>query len=119
MVDKTRIRRPQEQILNEPNLLKRLKHPNIVTLHEMKEEKDAIYLVMDCLSGPNIQQLIDSNTPISSEELKKWARQLVSALYSCHGEAGVFHRDIKPDNLMLDADRNLVLIDFGQNIENS
>jgi serine/threonine protein kinase len=45
--------------------------------------------------------------------IRRGARELVSALYSCHVEAKVVHRDIKPDNIMISWNKSLVLVDFG------
>jgi serine/threonine protein kinase len=57
--------------------------------------------------------LLDFNEYIPLEDIRGWARQLISALYTCHVEAKVIHRDIKPDNLVLNNMKELVLVDFG------
>jgi serine/threonine protein kinase len=43
----------------------------------------------------------------------EWARQLISAIYTCHQEAKVIHKDIKPENIMLNEQNGLTLVDFG------
>ena len=56
---------------------------------------------------------LDKNEYLLLETIRTWAKQLISVLYTCHVEAKVVHRDIKPDNLVLNKQEELVLIDFG------
>jgi serine/threonine protein kinase len=66
---------------------------------------------MQYLEGTQLNKLQRLPSP---EELRKWARQLISALYTCHALAKVCHRDIKPENLKVSGAYNdLVLFDFG------
>jgi serine/threonine protein kinase len=51
---------------------------------------------------------------VSRADIWKWSRQLISALYTCHEQQMVTHLDIKPENLVLDQNNNLIVVDFGQ-----
>ena len=55
----------------------------------------------------------DSDSTVTLEQMWKWSRQLVSALFTCHEQQQVIHRDIKPENLMLNNKEDLILVDFG------
>ena len=71
---------------------------------------------MQYLPGQSLQERIDLGICSTSEiggELWSWARNLVSALLVCHLVDGVYHKDIKPDNCVLNEKNELVLIDFG------
>ena len=71
---------------------------------------------MQYFPGESLQKRIDFGMVSPSEiggELWSWARHLVSALLICHVVDGVYHKDIKPDNCVLNEQNELVLIDFG------
>ena len=93
--------------------LERIAHPNIVALREVIDDDTSqqLVVVMQYLDGTQLSQLRRLPSP---EELRKWARQLISAIYTCHTLAKVCHRDIKPENLKVTgANNDLVLFDFG------
>lgn len=97
----------------EMKAMARLCHPNIVQLHEVIEDqqKTGLVFIMQYLDGTNLNEL--EELPIN-DELRKWARQLISALHMCHVTARVCHRDIKPENLKVDSKtKDLILYDFG------
>jgi serine/threonine protein kinase len=111
--------------LKECKTLKKMsKHPNIVQLYEtfLGPSKD-FYFVMEYVNGGNMYQFIndrkESRTRIKSAETKSILYQILSALYHIHQVEGIFHRDMKPENLLmhyLDKDKNDVIIklaDFG------
>lgn len=54
-----------------------------------------------------------SKTPYTEDQIRKYFRQLLSAVWYCHEEVNIFHRDIKPDNILLDNNDNIKLADFG------
>jgi len=97
----------------EMQALERISHPNIVALREVIDESKSnqLVVVMQYLDGTQLNQLKRLPSP---EELRKWARQLISALFTCHVLAKVCHRDIKPENLKVTgANNDLMLFDFG------
>jgi [calcium/calmodulin-dependent protein kinase] kinase len=72
---------------------------------------------MEYLPGQNFKEKLEAieeaNETISMELVWEWARQLISAIYTCHEEAKVIHKDIKPENIMLNKQNGITLVDFG------
>lgn len=95
----------------EAQLIAAVEHPHIVPLYDYWREADAAYLVMRMLPGGSLEQRIASG-PLDEDELARFITQIGSALHAAH-RAGVIHRDVKPANVMLDADGNFYLTDFG------
>ena len=101
----------------EGKALARLRHPNLVRVYDLGEDdaRGALYFVMDLVvgRGGEARTLADINPGDADEEqLAHWYAQLKSALEYVHA-AGIVHRDVNPGNVLLDADGNAVLGDFG------
>ena len=95
----------------EISVMKRLRHPNIVKLHEVLASKTKIYFVMEFVKGGELFAKVAKGR--FSEDLgRKYFRQLISAVGYCHSR-GVYHRDLKPENLLIDENGNLKVSDFG------
>src|SRR5690349_2201081 len=75
-----------------------LTHPNIVTIYDVGEEGDRLYIVMELLDGLELKQLIDQRAVLPIEEKLTAMAQLCDALDYAHRK-GVVHRDIKPANI--------------------
>jgi hypothetical protein len=87
-------------------------HPHIVTAFEAGEWEHRPYVVFEYMpNGSLAERLWESGTPPPSKALR-WLEQAADALDFAHG-AGVVHRDIKPENLLLDAEENIYIADFG------
>ncbi|CAN8258997.1 unnamed protein product [Cochlearia groenlandica] len=100
------------QIKREIKTLKMLKHPNIVRLHEVLASKTKIYMVMECVTGGELFDRIVSKGKISETEGRKMFQQLIDGISYCHIK-GVFHRDLKLENVLLDAKGDIKITDFG------
>jgi len=101
----------------EGKALARLRHPNLVRVYDLGEDESrgALYFAMDLVVGRGGEAwtLADVKPGDADEErLARWYAQLKSALEYIHA-AGIVHRDLKPGNVLLDADGNAVLGDFG------
>lgn len=101
----------------EGKALARLRHPNLVRVYDLGEDegRGVLYFVMDLVAGRDgaARTLADVRPGEADEaQLARWYAQLKSALEYIHG-AGIVHRDMKPGNVLLDADGNAVLGDFG------
>src|SRR5258708_35151581 len=94
----------------EAQLIARLEHPHIVPLYDYWRDPEGAYLVMRWLPG-SLRAAIERG-PWSVEAAARLLDQIASALTIAHRE-GVIHRDIKPDNILLDEDENAYLADFG------
>lgn len=90
---------------------------NVVKLHEIIDDPQhsKIYLVTDYLAGGTIAEKLQSEDKQGMQVslVKKYFRQLVSAVHYCHEVLNIAHRDIKPENLLLDMNGDLILCDFG------
>ncbi|KAA8522777.1 hypothetical protein F0562_009200 [Nyssa sinensis] len=101
-----------QQIKREIRTMKLLYHPNIVRIHEVLGTKTKIYIVMEYVSGGLLSDKMSYIERLSEREARKLFQQLIDAVDYCHCK-GVYHRDLKPQNLLLDNKGNLKVSDFG------
>ena len=100
------------RMLREARAASALRHPNIVMVHEVGEDDDRTYLVMELVDGETLTDLVKRRGALPIDEAAGLLRQLGAALGAAH-EAGFLHRDIKSSNLMLDSHGVLKVLDFG------
>lgn len=99
--------------LREARRLSRLKHANIVGVHQVFEENNTAYMALDYLDGIDLLMVIEEEPErLKPELIRSLLHQSLNAIQYIH-EHGILHRDISPDNFLLDWDDNLTLIDFG------
>lgn len=98
-------------IEREIDIMRRLRHPNIVKLYEVLATKTKIYFVMELVKGGELFAKV-AKTRLSESQSRKYFQQLISAIEYCHSR-GVYHRDLKPENLLIDENGNLKVSDFG------
>jgi eukaryotic-like serine/threonine-protein kinase len=102
----------REQFQQEARVLARLSHPNLVAVTDFFEEETNAYLVMKYVEGESLADRIRRVGAVPEDQVLEVARQLLDALAYCHGE-GVIHRDVKPANIIIRSDGQMVLVDFG------
>ncbi|KAK9509203.1 hypothetical protein O3M35_006567 [Rhynocoris fuscipes] len=90
----------------------KLRHPHIIRLYQVMETEKTIYLVTEYACGGEIFDFLVKNGRISEQEACKIFHQIVAAVNYCHSR-NVVHRDLKAENLLLDANMNIKLADFG------
>lgn len=100
-----------ERFRREARALASLNHPNIVTIHDIGQTEGLYYIIMECIDGANLRQLIHTQT-LSPEQALALVPQLCDALQYAHDE-GVVHRDIKPENILVDKRGRAKIADFG------
>ncbi|KAJ8528085.1 hypothetical protein K7X08_015536 [Anisodus acutangulus] len=100
-----------EQIKREISVMKMVKHPNIVELHEVMASKTKIYFAMEFVKGGELFEKV-AKGKLREHLARGYFQQLISAIDFCHSR-GVYHRDLKPENLLLDEEGNLKVTDFG------
>ncbi|XP_027925854.1 CBL-interacting serine/threonine-protein kinase 14-like [Vigna unguiculata] len=96
----------------EISIMRRLHHSNIIDLFEVLATKTKIYFVMEFAAGGELFHAVARKGRLEEIDARFYFRQLISALKHCHSH-GVFHRDLKLDNLLLDENGNLKVSDFG------
>ncbi|WP_246940071.1 Stk1 family PASTA domain-containing Ser/Thr kinase [Bacillus pinisoli] len=89
-----------------------LNHPNIVSIYDVGEEDNIFYIVMEHIDGTTLKQYIQKYGPLSNEESVNIMIQLTSALANAH-ENHIVHRDIKPQNILIDENGIVKVTDFG------
>jgi len=99
-----------DRFLQEYELIADLEHPNIVKIYDLGVSDDHAHIAMEYLSGGDLQQKMKAG--ISEQDAVDYLLQIASALSEVH-KVGILHRDLKPGNIMLRDDGNIVLIDFG------
>ncbi len=102
----------QHKFLEEARVVQRFTHQNIVRVYGTFSANGTAYIVMEALTGSTLTSDVTSNGAFPEASVLEMARQLCAALVVVH-EAGLLHRDIKPDNVFLTSDARVVLIDFG------
>ncbi|KAF7837636.1 CBL-interacting serine/threonine-protein kinase 1-like isoform X1 [Senna tora] len=101
-----------DQIKREISTLKILKHPNVVRLYEVLASKTKIYMVLEYVNGGELFDRIASKGKLAEAEGRKLFQQLIDGVSYCHNK-GVFHRDLKLENVLVDAEGNIKISDFG------
>jgi len=87
-------------------------HPNVVQVHDYGHDDDHVFIVMHYVSGPTLAEYIRDREQISSDEVVSIMSQVLEGLQAIH-ELGIVHRDIKPQNILLEPDLTPKLGDFG------
>ena len=101
-----------ERFVREARAAAKLKHPNIVTIHDVGQEGGWYYFVMEYLEGWTLTDLIQERGPMGVEEALRVLRPLADALDYAH-HRGLVHRDVKPGNVIVDPRGPVTLTDFG------
>ncbi|WP_010301649.1 Stk1 family PASTA domain-containing Ser/Thr kinase [Kurthia senegalensis] len=89
-----------------------LTHPNIVSIYDVGEEEDMHYLVMEYIKGQTLKQYIQQYAPVSPTRAVSIMLELTSAIAHAH-QNQIIHRDIKPQNILMDEEGNVKITDFG------
>ena len=103
----------RERFLREARLAAKLSHPNIIPIHAVEDTAGFVFYVMSYVDGETLAQRVRTRGPLPSAEGARVLREIAWALAFAHAQ-GVVHRDVKPDNIMLESATGRVLVtDFG------
>lgn len=99
--------------VQEARRLAKLDHPNIVGVHQVFEDNETAYMALDFVDGQDLHEIVESDPKrLSPDLIVELLKKILDAIAFIHGQS-ILHRDISPDNILLDANNNPVLIDFG------
>ncbi len=114
ILEKARIKKEDDlvRIRREISILSKVHHPNIIKLYEIIETNKYFFFVMEYAQEGELSHYIENKEKLTEKEGCKFFQQLISAIDYLH-KIGCAHRDIKPSNILIDAEFNLKLIDFG------
>jgi serine/threonine protein kinase len=102
-----------ERFVREARTVAQLEHEHIVPIYKVGGYRnEVLYIVMQCVDGPSLRQLLDKRKRLPIADAVKIARQVAAALGYAHRER-VVHRDVKPDNILLDPSGRVLVTDFG------
>ncbi len=104
----------RERFLREARATGRLAHPNLISVHDVGETEGLLYFSMELVDGRTTRELLgdETNGRLSDERVFAIAEQALEALRYAHAQ-GVIHRDVKPDNLMVNSEGTVKLADLG------
>ncbi|MFN9202490.1 MAG: serine/threonine-protein kinase [Gemmatimonas sp.] len=103
----------RSRFLREAETAAQLGHPNIVPIYSVDEVGNLVFFVMACIDGDNLATKLQKRGPLPIEDVRRWLTEVSEALAYAHAR-GVVHRDIKPDNILLDGiDGRALVTDFG------
>jgi serine/threonine-protein kinase len=101
-----------ERFKQEIRLARKITHPNVVRTHDLGEHEGTYFITMEFVEGTSLDELLKRRGALPLDVTLTIGRQLLRALDVAHGQ-GVVHRDIKPQNLVVDAQGFLKVMDFG------
>jgi serine/threonine protein kinase len=102
-----------ESFVAEAKSLARLVHPNIVGVHQVFEDNDTAYMAIDYIDGRDLHDILDStDQAFTPDQVVAMLKKMLGAVEFIH-QVGILHRDISPDNILVDKTGNPILIDFG------
>jgi 5'-AMP-activated protein kinase catalytic alpha subunit len=115
IIDKEKTFKKEEDIIRvekEIDILKKLKHNNIIQLYEIMESKKNLYIVMEYCDGKELFEYIVNKKKLNENEAVRIFQEIINAVEYLH-ENNITHRDLKPENLLLDSKRSIKISDFG------
>jgi hypothetical protein len=102
-----------EKFVAEAHSLAKLTHPNIVKVHQVFKENETAYMALDYVEGHDLHEVMrTSSLALTPAGVRSTLLKLLDAVGAVH-EKGLLHRDISPDNILIDSKRQPILIDFG------
>jgi len=101
----------KSRFMREAQAAAALNHPNIITVYEVAEHQNRTYIVMEYVQGESLKELM-AKRDLRMSELIDIAMQISQGLAKAH-QAGIIHRDIKPQNVLIDKDCRARIVDFG------
>jgi eukaryotic-like serine/threonine-protein kinase len=102
----------RERFLREARTAAKLSHPNIIPIHAVEEIGGFVFFAMAYIEGETLTERVRRRGPLAPSEASRVLRDVAWALAYAHGQ-GVIHRDVKPDNILLENNGRVLVADFG------
>jgi len=101
-----------QRFLREAQAAAKLVHPNIVTIYEIGEFENGVYIVMEYANGFSLSKYLEENAEIDGHVAIDFSAKLLDGQSAAH-KVGILHRDIKTDNILVTEEGGLKVLDFG------
>lgn len=101
-----------DRFTDEARTMAKLQHPNIVTMHDIGQEENLFYMVMELLQGGNLMDRVTHHGPLSVSKMVQVCDKILVGIGHAH-QQGIIHRDIKPENILLSVNGAPKVADFG------
>src|SRR5207245_5482784 len=98
--------------LREARTAAKLSHPNVIPIHAVEEIGEFVFFAMAYIDGETLTERVRNRGPLAPSEASRVLRDVAWALAYAHGQ-GVIHRDVKPDNILLETNGRVLVADFG------
>lgn len=102
----------RERMRREVQSVRGLTHPNVVAVYDFLDEGEASFIVMEFVDGLDLHKMVSRRGPLAAAAAVQLAKGMAAALEAAHGR-GILHRDVKPQNLLIDSEGVARLVDFG------
>lgn len=109
---KALVERLKVKFIEEAKSIRKLRHNGVVRVNDVFEENGTAYYVMDYIEGESLKEKVETRGHLTESEAIRYIRQVSDTLGYVHSK-NILHLDIKPGNIMIDRDDNVILIDFG------
>lgn len=102
-------------LLAEPNILKKLKHPSLPRIVDIEQDDNCLYIIEDYIEGNPLDKQLQLRNSFDEATVIEWAKQLCEVLIYLHSQKPnpIIYRDMKPSNIIVSSDNKVTLIDFG------
>jgi serine/threonine-protein kinase len=102
----------RERFLREARTAAKLSHPNVIPIHAVEEIAEFVFFAMAYIEGETLTERVRRRGPLAPSDASRVLRDVAWALAYAHGQ-GVIHRDVKPDNILLESTGRVLVADFG------
>lgn len=111
-VDPHNLDKSKNRFLREVQSTIKLSHPNVVSVYDVDDSDEYQILVTEVIIGPTLKTYIQDNHPLAIEEVVSLSRMILDGIGHAH-DSGIIHRDIKPQNILLNEQNDVKITDFG------